>query len=147
VQRGDIKMDDVLINENRVREAVLMTKKNKSAGVDDINSDMLLENLEGVVKPLTILFQKSLESCTLPNVWKKANICPIFKKGSKLDPGNYRPVSLTCQAGKICEKIIKEDLVQYLEKNTLISGSQHGFRKGHSCLSNVLDFVETARFR
>ena len=69
---------------------------------------------------------------------------PIFKKGSKKDKesGNYRPVSLTSHICKILEKIIKEEIVKYLEENELIRDSQHGFRSRRSCLTNLLEFTE-----
>ena len=71
-----------------------------------------------------------------------ANVAPIFKKGSKKDIGNYRPVSLTCHAGKILEKILKEEIVKFLEDNKRITNSQHGFRNRKSCLANLLHFME-----
>ena len=71
-----------------------------------------------------------------------ANIVPIFKKGQKKDMGNYRPVSLTCQGCKIMEKIIKEEIVKFLEENLKIGNSQHGFRCKRSCLTNLLEFSE-----
>ena len=56
---------------------------------------------------------------------------------------NYRPISLTSKIGKILESIIKDNIVSHLEKFSLIRDSQHGFRKGRSSLSNLLDFLET----
>ena len=95
-----------------------------------------------MVQPLELLFKKSLSLGVIPNDWKKANVTAIFKKGSRKQPGNYRPVSLTCQMGKILEKIIKEDLVHYLESNKLIFETQHGFRSKKSCLTNLLEFSQ-----
>jgi hypothetical protein len=78
----------------------------------------------------------------MPEDWKRANITAIFKKGAKNNPGNYRPVSLTSQVGKLCEKIIKDEVVKHLESNKLITDSQHGFRNKKSCLTNLLEFCE-----
>jgi len=66
----------------------------------------------------------------------------FFYKGAKWDPANYRPVSLTSQIGKIMERIIKEDIVKFLESNNLINNCQHGFRQKRSCLTNLLEFME-----
>ena len=69
-------------------------------------------------------------------------ICPIFKKGKKNEAGNYRPVSLTSVVCKIMESIIKESLVKYAEANKLIADCQHGFMRGRSCLTNLLESFE-----
>ncbi len=80
----------------------------------------------------------------MPKDWRQANVTPIFKKGSKADPGNYRPVSLTSVCCKLLESIIKDRLVEHLDKNKLILPSQHGFVKGRSCTTNLLEFFEIA---
>ena len=56
--------------------------------------------------------------------------------------GNYRPVSLTSVVGKVCETLIKDQMRNHLKKYKLIKGSQHGFTKGSSCLTNLLEFYE-----
>ena len=93
--------------------------------------------------PLTKVFSMSLEQSVLPLDWKRANVTPIFKKGSKKDKGNYRHVSLTCHACRIMERILREEIVTFLEENNKITGSQHGFRNKKSCLTNLLEFMET----
>ena len=57
----------------------------------------------------------------LLTLWKIAKICPIFEKGNKLEPLNYRPISFTCIVFKICETIIRDKLVEYLESHAIIS--------------------------
>ena len=67
---------------------------------------------------------------------------PIFKKGRKQDPGNYRPVSLTCVLCKVMEKLIRQSVVEHLEQNKLISDEQHGFVRGRSCITHLLDVLD-----
>lgn len=68
---------------------------------------------------------------------------PIFKrKGSRAQSSNYRPVSLTSQVCKIFESLLKDSINNHLVINDLMSQSQHGFMKGKSCLSNLLEFLE-----
>ena len=67
---------------------------------------------------------------------------PIFKKGSKGKVENYRPVSLTSLVCKVLESIIKDHMVCFLDEYSLIRETQHGFRKGRSCLTNLLEFLD-----
>ena len=76
--------------------------------------------------------------------WKQGNIIPIYKKEDHTDLGNYRRVSLTCITCKILESIIRDKLELFLENNNILRDSQHGFRKGRSCLTNLLAFFEEA---
>ena len=81
-----------------------------------------------------------LEQERVPEDWKEANVIPLYKGGSKSLLSNYRPVSLTSQVCKLFESIVKDNLVEFLEKHKLIRVTPHGFRKGRSCLSNLLTF-------
>ena len=56
---------------------------------------------------------------------------PIFKKGDKSDPGNYRPIRLTSQICKVLESILRDKIVKHLNTHTLLIKSQHGFTKGN----------------
>jgi len=69
-------------------------------------------------------------------------VIPLFKKGSKLDPGNYRLVSLTCISCKIMESIIRDHIAGQLNNSAGLSASQHGFTKGRSCATNLLTAFE-----
>jgi len=135
-------IDNIEINEMRIIKAFNELKDNKAAGVDDLNSSFVLGTREGLLKPLEMIFKQTFETGEIPSDWKKANVTSIFKKGSKKEASNYRPVSLTSHVCKLLEKIIKEDLVKYLETNRLILDSQHGFRNQKSCLTNLLEFTQ-----
>ena len=73
---------------------------------------------------------------------KIQSITPIFKKGDKSDPGNYRLISLTSHLIKIFERVIRNKLVCHLESNSILSNKQHGFRKGCSCLTHLLKHID-----
>jgi hypothetical protein len=94
-----------------------------------------------------MIFKKSVSTGSVPEDWKCANVTPISKKGSRSDPGNYRPVSLTSVCCKLLESIIRDDLMSHLEKNKLIGPSQHGFLPGKSCGTNLLEFLERVTSR
>ena len=115
----------------------------KSAGADDLPPIVLKKISKKIAYPLKMLFEKSLISGEIPEDWKCANVTPIHKKGSKKIPGNYRPISLTSQICRILERIIKEEMTEYLETNNIIHGSQHGFLKRRSCVTNLLTYMES----
>jgi len=74
----------------------------------------------------------------VPEDCKKANVTPVFKKGKKEDPGNYRPVSLTSIPGNVMEQFILEAIIKQVEEKKVIRSSQRGFTKGKSCLTNLI---------
>ena len=97
---------------------------------------------EQLKEPLHILFNKSFREGKLPNVWKTANITPLHKKGPKHDSSNYRPISLTSIICKIMEKIVRDAIMTYMEENKLFTVHQHGFRKRHSCVTQLIEVLE-----
>ena len=117
-------------------------KDNKSPGVNGIPPKLLKEIVEQISTPLAKLFNLSLEEGIVPSEWKEANVTPLFKKGSRNKPENYRPVSLTSVICKLLETLIRDHMVEFLVKHDLINTSQHGFLKERSCLTNLLCFFE-----
>ena len=68
---------------------------------------------------------------------------PFTKKGDRTLPSNYRPVSLTSQVCKVLESIVREHLLDHLKRNNILSDKQHGFRQGRSCLTNLLETLDS----
>lgn len=95
-----------------------------------------------LAKPLKIIWQSNFNRGTTPLILKTSHITPIFKSGDQGAPGNYRPVALTSITSKIFEKIVRKKMHSYLEDKNLYNSSQHGFRPGRSCLSQLLAHVE-----
>ena len=118
---------------------------NKAQGPDGIPPRVLKEISKEISIPLCHLFNRTLEEGKLPDDWKTAEVTAIFKKGSKNDPGNYRPVSLTCVVCKVLETIIRDSIVNHFQDNDLYSKCQHGFRKKRSCMTQLLLTMELGR--
>ena len=64
-----------------------------------------------------------MEEGGVPAIWRLANVCPIYKKGAKGDPANYRPVSLTCVVGKVMESLIRDKIVEHQQRHNLVRSS------------------------
>ena len=97
-----------------------------------------------VARPCSIIFKKSWRSGDIPEDWKAANVTPIYKKGLKEDPGNYRPISLTSVPGKVMERILLGAVTSQMKH--VIGKSQHRFTKGKSCLTNLIAFYDKVTF-
>ena len=67
---------------------------------------------------------------------------PVFKKGSKKEACDYRPVSLTSLPRKILEHIIFHHIMGHLDAHHVLVNYQHGFRRGRSCESQLITIVE-----
>ena len=93
----------------------------KTCGPDGLPTIILKTCHEEIAPAVTAIFRKSLHECKLPKDWRDANVCPIFKKGNKHDPVNYRPISLTSITCKMLEHIICHHLLlDHLERNNYI---------------------------
>ena len=85
-----------------------------------------------------MLFNKSIKDGKIPDKWKLQEVRPIFKKGSKQQAGNYRPVSLTSVVCKVFEGFIRDAMYSHFISNNLLSTKQFGFCQGRSCISQLL---------
>lgn len=109
----------------------------------DLIHPLVLRTLAGDIAPiLKIIFQSSLQTGRVPDDWRQANVSPIFKKGERYNPANYRPVSLTCVCSKLMEHIVTKHLVNHLEGNNILYDLQHGFRSKRSTETQLLAFVQ-----
>lgn len=135
-------VENLTVTKVQVIEKIDNLKKSNSCGPDGITSHILQSFKNELAGPLTKIFNKSLNNRVVPEDWKHANVTPIFKKGSKGKPENHRPIALTPVPCKILESLIKDKLIQHLDINNLIKSSQHGFMKGRSCTTNLLEFLE-----
>ena len=132
-------IDDMEVSSSDIKKQLLKLNIFKSSGPDGVHPKLLksLAYDNNFVEAVTKLFQKCSDTGFLPAVWKSASVVALFKKGIKSDPLNYRPVSLTCILCKVYEKLVRAHVLDFLEHR--ISKHHHGFVKGKSCLSNLLE--------
>ena len=127
----DIQLRDVLL----ILESL---DPNSAAGIDHIHPMLLRSCASQLAYPLYKIFCLSLQECKLPGSWKVSRVTPIFKKGSKYVPLNYRPVCLNSVPCKCLERLIAKKLSEYLEENNILSEHQFGFRAGRSTVDQMV---------
>ena len=133
-------LQDSVINCDVVKKKLSSLREDKAAGVDGLIPRFLMAGSKDICKPITIIFRKTVDEGAVLDDLRTANVNPIIKKGTKGSSENYRLVSLTSQVCNLFESLIR--VMTHLESNNLIKESQHGFRHGRSCLSNLLVFLD-----
>ncbi|PZC86734.1 hypothetical protein B5X24_HaOG206296 [Helicoverpa armigera] len=119
-------------DEQEIADIIRNLKIDSTPGPDQLTVHLLSKCLNSFIKPITHIFNLSLETGVFPDSWKTASVTPIYKTGPKEDPRNYRPIALLSIVSKILEKIVNKRLIDYLDKNHIISDRQFGFRQGRS---------------
>lgn len=98
-------------------------KCNKSSGLDNIPPRLLKDSATIIAKPLTKIINASLMTEVVPDVWKRAKVTPVFKKGKRSEMDNYRPISVLPVASKILERAVHRQLYQFLTENKILNPS------------------------
>ena len=93
------------------------------------------------MKPLSTIYKNCINCGIFPDIWKKSNVIPIYKKGDKQLINNYRPVSLLPVFGKIFERLIFNNIYNFFEMHNLLNPSQSGFRPHDSCVYQLLSIT------
>jgi hypothetical protein len=125
-------------SEEKVKYVLRKLDPRKSGGLDDIPAIVLRQLSDVLALPLSILFSLSYSTSTFPDDWKRCQILPRFKGGSRSSLQNYRPITMLPIGSKVMESIVAEELDSLLFQSNLLHENQHGFRKGRSCVTNLL---------
>ena len=107
-------------------------KRQKATGIDELPPGLLKDCAKGISKPLCHIINLSIQTSTVPTIWKVAKISPVFKSGVNTLPENYRPISVLPVLSKLLEKAVHSNLMNFLEKVNLLSDFQYGFRSKRS---------------
>ena len=122
-----------LLKQGELEAAIRKLKTKKAPGPDGVSNDMLKHLGPIAKKTLLQIFNCSWQAGIVPEIWKKATIVPILKKGkAKTSPGNYRPISLLSCVGKLMERIVTCRLSWFLESREVLSQTQTGYRQHRS---------------
>ncbi|KAG8278220.1 hypothetical protein J6590_108668 [Homalodisca vitripennis] len=131
------------VDEKELDRIISSLKNKSSSGHDEVPLKLIKYVGKSLLKPLVHLINSSLITGNFPEVLKVSRVIPIFKKGEKFKMNNYRPVSVLPSLSKIYERVMYSRLVDHLKNNDLFDRQQHGFRKGKSITSALLEFTET----
>ncbi|MCG8046535.1 MAG: reverse transcriptase family protein, partial [Candidatus Thiodiazotropha endolucinida] len=134
-------MEDIDIQEQGVKKLLDGLNPRKASGPDNISARILKDCSASLTPILTLIFRQSLHEGRVPDDWRHAYVTAIFKKGSRQDPANYRPVSLTSLCCKLLEHIIVSNTLKHLDRHNALHDSQHGFRARRSCETQLLTLV------
>ena len=125
---GDVSKWDLReCTADEVARCIDKLKYSSSCGPDGV-SNRTLKNLKfEIIPPITAIINRSITSGKFPSVWKTSRVCPIYKKrGSKDEAGNYRPISLSSNIGKLVESVIRIQLTAAFED--VLPNNIHGYR-------------------
>ena len=116
--------------------------KHKSPGPGYIPAWALKDSKLSIGTHLQFVVNECVNKNTFPNILKTAHVTPVYKKGDRLEPENYRPISVTPTLAKIFERLLLEQLTHHLTLNGLINKNQFGFQKQKSCLDTIISLTE-----
>ena len=131
------------IDESEVFTMLNRLNVNKSAGVDSLGPRLLKLAAPAICHCVTYMINKSITYGIFPDELKVAKVTPIFKKGDRSDPGNYRPISILPTISKLYERHVASQIHEYLATFNLLHTEQSGFRQFHSCQTALTKLIDT----
>ena len=131
-----------VVTEFFIQQQLQNLKVTKATGLDDISAKYLKLSAPIICKPLTKILNLSIKTNSYPDMLKKAKVSPIFKKGSRADINNYRPISVLSIINSIFERHISYCMIDFLETNKLLYKNQSGFRQSHFCQTALTKIVD-----
>ena len=129
---------DLTIQDDGIEKLLSGLNASKASGPDEIPARLLKELSQELAPVVASLFRQSIETGDVPDEWTSAWITPVFKKGARSDPANYRPVSLTCILCKLLEHVLCTHIRGHLDSHGILCPENHGFRSKHSCETQLL---------
>ena len=128
----------------KVLEILQFLDISKAVGIDKISGRFLNDRANILAKPIAKIYNISISSGLFSSDCKIAKLKPLYKKGSKTNPENFRPISLLPLISKVIERIVYDQVDNFLLQNNILYNYQSGFRKNHStnlCLSFLNDKI------
>ena len=139
--RTDQSVTSINFSRDDILKIIQNLNPNKAHDPDKVSIRMIKICGKSLSRPLEMVFKSCVIKGEYPSEWKKANVVLVHKKSDKQSLKNYRPISLLPIFGKIFERIIYNNIFEYLATNKLISDNQSGFKPGDSCVNQRLSIT------
>ena len=138
-----VVMHNILITPDEVNSILKSLPQGKASGPDGVDNRILRELSDELSQPLSDLFNLSLSQGTVPNIWKEAHVCAVFKGGDRSCVGNYRPISLLSNLNKVMEKLLFKHLFNFFRESNTLTPCQSGFVPGDSTTNQLTYLYNT----
>ena len=129
-------------DDPEIRQILLSLKNSYSVGYDNLSVNIIKTCSDELARPLSMIFNKSMVEGIVPDDLKIAKIIPVYKSEDKKIISNYRPISILSAFSKILERLVYNRLLDFINKNNILSKNQYGFRKNISTSMALLDLVD-----
>ena len=126
INKSQISLTFRLTTSEEICKILKDMDTSKAAGIDNISGIFLKDGAAILATPISQLCNLSITSSSFPKDCKIAKLKPLYKKGRKTDPKNYRPISLLPLISKVLERVIHNQTQQYLIKNNILYNFQSG---------------------
>ena len=130
------------ISVDEVVRSICGIKNVSSTGLDGVGVRAVKAVADVIAVQLCEIFNHSIKQAVFPNQLKSLKIIPVFKKGSKSDITNYRPIAIASVFSKVFESIVNQRILHVLDTFTVLSNCQHGFRKRLSTETATIKYFE-----
>ena len=131
------------VSEKTVLSILCKLNSSKATGMDPLSPRFIKDGAKLIESPLIHILNISLSTSEIPVNLKSAKVMPIYKKNTKMEAGNYRPISILNKMSILFERIAYQQLNKYLQTHHLLYEHQSGFRSSYStetCLISLTDF-------
>ena len=136
-------MDFSCVHPDEVMKIIGQLSNSTAFGLDNIDTYIIKLIKEEITPALTHIINLSLRHNTYPEKWKSSKVVPLYKKDDPLNPKNYRPVALIPVLSKVLERVVSQQIIQYLSKNNILNPNHHAYRSKHNTSTAMIQMVNS----
>ena len=136
-------MDIKSVHPDEVLKTISELSNSAAFGLDNIDTFTIKLIKHEIAPVLTHIINLSIAQRKFPDTWKNSKIIPLYKKDEVMNPKNYRPIAIIPIVSKVMERVVFNQMVKYLTRNSLLPPRHHGFRGGHSTTTALIQMVDS----